>query len=138
MLDNKDYKFFEKARYLALASDHYKTRVGAILVKKNKIISYGINSNIKSHPLQKYYNDNYRGFKEDNCRHLIHAELQCVLNAGSITGSNSIYIVRIDRKNNYCGGKPCNSCLAMLRDFNILDIYYSTENGYAYERIRSL
>ena len=32
--------------------------------------------------------------------------------------------------------RPCNACMAMLRDFGIEEVYYTTENGYAQERIK--
>ena len=31
--------------------------------------------------------------------------------------------------------RPCPSCMAAIRDLGIRDIYYTTNDGYVYERL---
>lgn len=142
MFSKKDEKFFNKTMLLAMISDHYKSKIGAMLVKNNKPISIGVNSNFKTHPIQKYYNEIYRGLSNiDDCRHLIHAELECILNSNiskyDMNNQNlSIYIVRVMKDKTLANARPCKSCLAMLKDFKINHIYYSTNTGFIYEYIK--
>ena len=40
------------------------------------------------------------------------------------------------RKDQPCGmADPCPSCMAAIRDLGIRDIYYTTNDGYVYERL---
>jgi deoxycytidylate deaminase len=132
-----DLRFFNIAHNLAINSDHYKTKVGAVLVDQKQIVSADFNSNNKSHPLQKYYNENYRGFNDDVCRHLIHAELSCIIKCKNIHEYSDlkIYIVRVININIMVDSRPCKACIQALQDYKIYDIYYSTISGFAYERL---
>lgn len=57
-----DYKYFSKARQIAMISDFPKTRIGCIAVYQGRILDVGCNTN-KTHRTQKYYN-RYREFSE--------------------------------------------------------------------------
>ena len=50
-----DYRFFEKARQVAMISDYHKTHVGCVAVYHGNIIGIGCNCN-KTHPTQDHYN----------------------------------------------------------------------------------
>ena len=55
MLSKSDYKFFEKAKYMATISDYKKTHIGCVAIYQGSIVGVGCNT-IKTHPIQKYYN----------------------------------------------------------------------------------
>ena len=55
-MTRKEEALFRAAKSVAELSDHPKHKVGAIVVLKHRIISSGFNSNVKTHPLQKKYN----------------------------------------------------------------------------------
>lgn len=99
LIKNSDYKFFEKARNIAVISDYGKTHIGCVAVYQGQVVALGCNCN-KTHPAQKYYNR---------------------------------YRIRKDQP--FGLARPCSSCMAAIRDLGIRDIYYTTNDGYAYERL---
>lgn len=142
-LSKKDYRFFEFARREAINSDYKKIHIGCVIVYKGHIIGKGSNST-KTDTIQKKYN-NYRNFNnvKKPVSHSIHAEIAALKSISYPIQSNidwkkvSVYIYRI------CLGKalgrgiarPCQGCMKALKDIGIQHIYYSTEDGFAYEKI---
>ncbi len=126
----KNQKFIKLALSLANTSEHYSTRVGAVLVHKNKtIIATGVNSNTKSHPLQKFYNS-YRNF-EVEINHHIHAEMDCIVkykNMGIELEDLSLYIVRLNKTGNIVPAYPCVACAKALKEYGINNLIYSIDN----------
>ena len=55
MLKKSDYRYFKKAKYMAMVSDFEKIHIGCVAVYQGNIIGFGCNTN-KTHPTQKYYN----------------------------------------------------------------------------------
>ena len=136
MLRNSDYKYFEKARQAASISDYYKTHVGCVAVYQNHIIGIGCNCN-KTHPTQKLYN-RYR-IPSDSMPPKLHAEINCInqirhMNINFAKVKLYIYRIRNDGLP-YGMARPCPSCMAAMRDLGIRDVYYTTNTGFAYERI---
>ena len=135
MIGRNDYKYFAKAKQIANESDYEKTHVGCIAVYQNKIIGSGCNSN-KTHPIQKFYNQ-YR-FSSDSLLPKIHAEINCINSIKSLDINFSkvkLYIFRIRRDQPLGLSRPCPSCMAAIKDLGIKDIYYTTNDGFAYEKI---
>jgi len=133
-----DYKYFEKARQVAQLSDYYKTHIGCIAVYHGNIISIGCNCN-KTHPAQKYYN-RFRKKSEDLLPKL-HAEINCInqIKNSDINFSKvKLYIYRIRKDQPFGLSRPCPSCMAAIKDIGIKDIYYTTNDGYAHERIKNI
>jgi len=96
----------------------------SFLVIRNKVISTGWNKSFKTHPLAKKYNHRY------SCTH---SELDCILNAEvpvSALGDYTMINVRLDSNKNLVMSKPCKCCQAMLADFGINNIIYSTTDGF--------
>ena len=93
---------------------HYK--MGAIIVKGNRVLSVGVNQ-IKTHPaIAKTY--------DDYCVS-IHAELAALLrNKTDVTGA-TMYVARNGGK----VSKPCKSCMVYIRMAGIKYIVYSTYEG---------
>lgn len=109
----------------------YNVRLGALLVHKNTIISYGQND-CKTDPFQAKFADH-------EWRIHIHAEVNAIKKALKQISTRQIrnstlYILRL--KNNpesdgYMWGmaKPCKSCQMCLAAFGISKVIYTTEDG---------
>lgn len=136
MLRKSDYKYFSKARQIADISDFHKTHVGCIAVYQNSIIGIGCNAN-KTHPKQKYYNQ-YRQMGVGYCIPKLHAEINCLNSIRHLDINYSkvkLYIYRT-RRDQPCGlSRPCPSCMAAIKDLGIKHIFYTTNEGFVYEKL---
>lgn len=109
-------KFFDLAKKLSNKSD-YCHKLGAVVVKKNKVLGIGFNKPHKTsprslHPFQK-----------------IHAELDAILdcNRDDVKGS-TIYVYREFKDGTLANSKPCQYCEIMLKRAGIKKVCY-TDNG---------
>ena len=135
MLRSTDYKYFLKARQVATISDYYKTHIGCVAVYQGQVIGLGCNTN-KTHPVQKFYN-RYRE-PSDTMLPKLHAEISCINQIKHLNINFSkvkLYIYRIRKDQPYGMARPCPSCMAAIKDLGIRDIYYTTNEGYSYERL---
>ena len=134
MLTKSDMNYFKKASKIAEVSDFDKINIGCIAVYQGTIIGVGFNTN-KTHPIQKKYNKYRNG--EDFIPKL-HAEINC-LNSIRHLDINftkvKLYIYRKRKTAKYGMCRPCPSCMAAIKDLGIKNIYYTTNDGYVYERI---
>ena len=134
MLTKSDMNYFKKASKVAEISDYNKINIGCIAVYQGTIIGVGFNTN-KTHPIQKKYNRYRNG--EDFIPKL-HAEINC-LNSIRHLDINftkvKLYIYRKRKTAKYGMCRPCPSCMAAIKDLGIKNIYYTTNDGYVYERI---
>ena len=136
MLRSTDYKYFLKARQVATISDYYKTHIGCVAVYQGQVIGLGCNTN-KTHPVQKFYN-RYRE-PSDTMLPKLHAEISCINQIKHLNINFSkvkLYIYRIRKDQPYGMARPCPSCMAAIKDIGIKDIYYTTNDGYANEKIK--
>ena len=137
MLRDMDYRYFDKARNVASISDYKKQHIGCVAVYQGHVIGLGCNCN-KTHPTQKYYNQ-YRKHS-DSLLPKLHAEISC-LNQIKHLNINftkvKLYIYRIRNDQPYGLSRPCPSCMAAIKDLGIRDIYYTTNDGYSYERLEN-
>ncbi|KAI4438946.1 hypothetical protein FMM80_00725 [Schaedlerella arabinosiphila] len=132
-----DYKYFEKARQVALISDYKKIHIGCIAVYQGNIIGVGCNCN-KTHPAQKIYNQ-YR-ISSESMLPKLHAEINCINSIKHLDINFSkvkLYIYRIRKDQPYGLSRPCPSCMAAIKDLGIKDIYYTSNDGYVHERIKT-
>ena len=135
MLRSTDYKYFLKARQVATISDYYKTHIGCVAVYQGQVIGLGCNTN-KTHPVQKFYN-RYRE-PSDTMLPKLHAEISCINQIKHLNINFSkvkLYIYRIRKDQPYGMARPCPSCMAAIKDLGIRDVYYTTNEGYSYERL---
>ena len=135
MISNTDYRYFKKARQVALISDYQKVHIGCVAVYQGNIISMACNTN-KTDPMQKYYN-RYRE-ESDVMIPKLHAEINCLNQLKHLNINFSkvkLYIYRIRNDRPYGMARPCPSCMAAIRDLGIRDIYYTANDGYVHERI---
>ncbi len=141
MLSKSDYRYFEKAKQVASISDFCRVHIGCVAVYQGTVIGMGCNAN-KTHPKQKYYNC-YRLVDEsflslESLPPKIHAEISCLNSIRNLQIDFSkvkLYIYRIRRDQEYGMARPCPGCMAAIQDIGIKNIYYTTDTGYAYERI---
>ena len=128
--------YFKVAKAMSELSNFKQYQVGAVLVYRHKIISSGYNS-YTTNPLQKKYN-RFR-FDTDTTLHSKHAELDCLLpliNRRDIDFSRaSLYVYRQHKSGELGCARPCESCLNLIKDLGIRDIYYSDDGGFVYEEV---
>lgn len=70
----------------------------------------------------------------------LHAEIHCLNQIRNLNINFlkvKLYIYRIRRDQPFGLARPCPSCMAAIRDLGIRNIYYTTNNGYSYERIEN-
>ena len=135
MFRNVDYRYFEKARQVATISDFSKFHIGCVAVYQGQIIGVGFNCN-KTHPKQKFYN-RYREQSEAMLPKL-HAEISCLNQIRNLDINFSkvkLYIYRIRKDQPFGLARPCASCMAAIKDLGIKEIYYTTNDGYSYEKL---
>lgn len=132
--------YFNLARNACYYSDFMKARLGAVLIYKGKVMSVGWNST-KTSPLQRQLN-RYRGYDVDasEAHNTLHAEVACLTKARDLDidwGRASIFVYRIKKDESAGLARPCKGCQALIKSMGIKNVYYSTENGWAYERINN-
>ena len=132
--------YFNLARNACYYSDFMKARLGAVLIYKGKVMSVGWNST-KTSPLQRQLN-RYRGYDVDasEAHNTLHAEVACLTKARDLDidwGRASIFVYRIKKDGSAGLSYPCKGCMALIKSMGIKNIYFSTENGWGYERINN-
>lgn len=136
MLTKTDMHYFTKASQVAEISDFAKVNIGCIAVYQGTIIGVGFNTN-KTHPMQKKYNRYRNG---ENFIPKLHAEINC-LNSIRYLDINfskvKLYIYRKRKSAKYSMCRPCPSCMAAIKDLGIKHVYYTTDEGFIYERMVS-
>ena len=119
-------------------------KIGAVLMYKNKVVSVGYNTT-KSNPIQKAYNvyrnANGREYDVERQNNGLHAEIMALQHATrSFKGDLSKCSIFVySEKKEGCKRltrltKPCNACSKRLEELGIRNIYYTTNNGWQYER----
>ena len=71
----------------------------------------------------------------------LYAEINCTNSIRHLDINFSkvkLYIYRIRKDQSFGLSRPCHSCMAAIKDLGIKDIYYTTNNGYAYKRIEQI
>jgi deoxycytidylate deaminase len=118
---------------LAMSEHHYKLavnmakksisrfRLGAVLARRNRVISTGFNDMRKSHPLQQKY---ARGI---DFTMGLHAEVDSCLGVSrnELEGAE-LYVARILKDGTTALSKPCEVCYRFLVNVGIKKIHYST------------
>lgn len=114
---------------VAQTSDYRRFRMGAIIARKNKILSVGTNSK-KSHPIQAKF----------SCRPFNHAWRHCEVHAislckaGDLIGSD-IYVGRILANDEWAASKPCSGCLKALIHYGIKGMYFFQDGKIYYDSV---
>ena len=136
-----DPHLFRIAREVSLEASYCgSARIGCIAVYRGTILAKGCNSD-KTHTIQAKFNV-YR-FKNSGNRYLpekLHAEMD-VLNRIKYLDIDfsrvHLYIYREWKDGTIAMSRPCDACLtAIVEQFHIRHIHYTTDRGYAYEKLR--
>ena len=132
--------YFQLAKNACQYSDNKRARLGSVIVYKNKILSIGWNVENKTNPLQQEYNKlrDYGGVDVRLTKSSLHAEFSAMLKIKNMDidfGRVHMFVYR-ERKDNSIGyARPCEACMGFAKALGIKNIYYTTNNGWAYERI---
>ena len=134
------FKFAREASMRATytGSHRFSPMIGACAIYKGAIVATAWNTN-KTSPLQARYNV-YR-FNADT-PDKAHAAASLIQRlrwkfGDSIDWSKvHVYLYREYKDGHLAPSRPCPACMAMLRDFGIKKIYYTTEDGYAEEKFK--
>lgn len=110
-------KFFELAKKLSAKSDHPKHQLGVVIVKKDRVLSLGINK-YKTHPRSTHP---YR---------FLHAEMDAIISAKEDLKNSNAYIYRQTKDGKLGLARPCIHCLKALKEAGIKKIYFTTYTGY--------
>jgi deoxycytidylate deaminase len=106
-----------------------KKKIGAVLLKKNKIISTATNLERKTHPLQATLAERV-GLKE---KIYLHAEVNALIKAKE--KADTIVVARVGGQG-YCDlrmSKPCPICQMALEMNSVKKVIYSTDDGFLYQ-----
>lgn len=94
-------------------------RLGAVIARRNKVISTGFNQMSKTHPAMERYNTN---------KYLLglHAEIHACLGvpANLLYGAD-IHVARILKDGSVAIAKPCSVCYNYLKAVGIRNIHYT-------------
>ena len=138
----KDNHLFKLARKSSLKADYTgcsKVKIGCIVVYKGTILAKGCNSD-KTHTFQARYNK-WRYSEDENKRYLpakIHAEADCLNKIKYLDIDFSkvhVYTYRETKNGKMALARPCPSCMAAIKQLGIKNIHYTTDCGFAAERI---
>jgi deoxycytidylate deaminase len=126
----------QQAFAVAMASNAPK-KMGAILLKRNRIIASAVNDYTRTHPIQFWAAQNAaRIFNEPQLENktYLHAELRSLIKAKE--DADTIVVCRVGGH----GGqelrmsRPCRVCEGYIRSCSdVVHIHYSTSQGFLYE-----
>lgn len=106
--------FFQAALREAKKSS-YKVPMGAVIIRKNKIVGRG-------HNIVCSTGDVYDG---------IHAEISAINNVTAKYRKNGILVVgRVNKNNELAMAKPCKRCETVLKKLGIKRVWYSDHTGW--------
>ena len=99
-------------------------RLGAVLARRNQVLSTGHNNMARSHPLQQKYATN-RSFVLG-----LHAEVDACLGVAEadLEGAD-LYVARILKDGRVAMAKPCQVCIKFIIDVGIRRVYYTQWDG---------
>jgi deoxycytidylate deaminase len=122
---------------VAMASDTPKKTSAILLNKRNRIISTGVNSYERTHPVQyRAAKKASKVFNDPNLEKKIfgHAEIISLIKARE--DAETIVVCRIGGhgKKELRMSKPCKICTYYILNYsNVVNIHYSTTDGFVYE-----
>lgn len=136
-----DDHLFKVARECSLKSDYTgggRARIGCIAVYNGSILAKGFNTD-KTHTDQAKYNKwRYKDSGNNYLPSKLHAETACLSKMKFLDIDWSkvhLYIYRETRDGRLAMSRPCPACMQAIRDLNIKHIAYTTDCGYATEKL---
>ena len=134
-------KYLNFAIDISKQSTVQRARLGAVLVSHNKVVNASPNLE-KTHPMQAHLNK-LRGFDPMSSgeRNILHAEIATLLKSRDLDiewNKSMLFIARLKKNGDLGLARPCNACMGLIKQYGIKNIYYTTDNGWCYERIESV
>lgn len=126
-------KILNISRKINSAHPEERNRHYTFLIRKNKILTYGLNSTSKTHPLA--YQRGYHFYRK-------HSEISAILRVLRILGLRTtpedckLVNIRLSCRGEIRNSRPCYRCQALLKDFSFREVWYSTDSGH-FERFQS-
>lgn len=125
------------AKNASMNSNFRRQHLGAIAVYKNNVLAMGFNS-CKTSPIQKKYNKerNYLIELPHANTNTVHAEIACLTKIKYLDidfSKVSLFVYREHKNGQKALAKPCPACTKFIKDMGIKDVYYTIEDGYAFE-----
>ena len=125
----------KQAIAVAMASDAPK-KMGAILLRRNRVIAAATNSYEKTHPLQYWAAQNAaKVWGDPNLakKTRLHSEIRVLIKARE--DADTIVVCRVGGhgKKSIAYARPCPVCTGFLLDTSVVHIHYSTPDGFLYE-----
>lgn len=134
-------RFFKEAKKESFLSDYDGQHLGAVAVYGDKIILAKAHNSNKTNTTQYFYN-RYRIEQKSNIMSKpprSHAEVNLLRKIRFLDidfSRVSVYIYR-ELKNGELGmARCCPACMAALKSLGVKKICYTTDDGYAEERIK--
>lgn len=122
----------KKSTYTRFNYAKNRISIGASIVKGNYVVSNGTNK-IKTHTFQHLYNTRASCVTPSP---RIHAEIDALIYSryDDLSGCE-MFVYRANADGTLGNCKPCNACRSAMKDAGIKHVYYTTEDGYHYERL---
>ncbi len=95
----------------------------SVIVRRNRILSIGLNSMHRSHPLA--YKFNYHSAR-------IHSEIASLIHFrydSEYLRKCSMWNIRIDKWNQVKLSKPCSQCIIVLNLYGLKEVFYTGDQG---------
>lgn len=124
MNDLPSYFRLAKNASLLNVNSPVRLRMGAVLIKKNRVLAFGSN-HMKTHP---HWANGVRYYS-------IHCEIKTVMIAQNLNldiRGCDMYIYRQTRDNKPACARPCESCFANLEEMGIDTVYFTENNEQGY------
>lgn len=139
---NKDAHLFRLARECSFKSDYSgcgRARIGCVVVYRGTVLAKGFNSD-RTHTDQAKFNKwRYKKQSNNYLPDKCHAELKALSKIKYLDidfSKVNIYVYRELRDGTLAMARPCPACLAAIKEMGIKTIKYTTECGFAVERIK--
>ncbi len=112
----------KKAIESAERSKMYPYRLGCVVFKGKRILSWGFNQIRTSNAIP----DRFKKFIE-----ALHAEQHAIMRVPNkeLLNGASLLVIRINRNGKLTNARPCKNCMKTINYFGINNIYFSNENG---------
>ncbi|NLH50248.1 MAG: dCMP deaminase family protein [Myxococcales bacterium] len=111
--------FMQIAQDVSTRATCDRLKVGAVIVKDNRILTTGYNGSLPGTP---HCDEVGHLLKDGHCVRTIHAEANAVLQAAR-------FGIRLEGSTCYCTFKPCLSCLKLLLGAGVAKIIYREVYG---------
>jgi len=110
-----------KSTEIKSTKTRYKV-IAKIYDKSGNLLSYGVNSYVKTHPLQAHY----AGIVGQPYRVYLHAEIQAIIRARG-KAMHKIRIERYDAKGDEANACPCPVCQLAIKEAGIKIVEYTIQ-----------